>query len=47
MVKAPALPDYTSYVTRLKSQNQGSATGRIVTALKSAAEIEDNRVEFQ
>ncbi|ESU29642.1 peptidyl-prolyl cis-trans isomerase [Flavobacterium limnosediminis JC2902] len=47
MVKAPALPDYGMYVTKVKAQNQGSASGRIVTALKSGAEIEDNRVEFQ
>jgi peptidyl-prolyl cis-trans isomerase D len=47
VVKAPDLPNYTAYVTKLKSQNQGSALGKVVTALKSAAEIEDNRVEFQ
>lgn len=47
VVKAPALPNYTAYVTKLKLQNQGSAPGRIVTALKNAAKIEDNRVEFQ
>jgi peptidyl-prolyl cis-trans isomerase D len=47
VVKAPALPNYTSYVTKIKSQNQGSASGRIVMALKGAAQIEDNRVEFQ
>jgi peptidyl-prolyl cis-trans isomerase D len=47
VVKAPALPNYTSYVTRLKSQSQGSASGRAIGALKGAAKIEDNRVEFQ
>jgi len=47
VVKAPALPNYTAYVTKLKSQNQGTASGRVITALKSAADIEDNRVEFQ
>ncbi|UOK43509.1 MULTISPECIES: peptidylprolyl isomerase [Flavobacterium] len=47
VANAPALPDYTTYVTRLKSQSQGSASGRAVTALKNAATIEDNRVEFQ
>ncbi|HSD15268.1 MAG TPA: peptidylprolyl isomerase [Flavobacterium sp.] len=47
VAKAPALPDYTPYVTKIKSQNQGSVSGRVVMALKSAAEIEDNRVDFQ
>ncbi|ESU21044.1 peptidyl-prolyl cis-trans isomerase [Flavobacterium enshiense DK69] len=47
VAKAPALPDYATYVTRLKSQSQGSASGRAVMALKNAATIEDNRVEFQ
>jgi peptidyl-prolyl cis-trans isomerase D len=47
VVKAPTLPNYNAYVTKLKTQNQGSASGRIVTALKNAASIEDNRVEFQ
>ncbi|MEW5676888.1 peptidylprolyl isomerase [Flavobacterium enshiense] len=47
VVKAPALPNYAPYTAKLKSQNQGSVYGRTIGALKAAAEIEDNRSDFQ
>jgi len=45
VVKAPKLPKYTDYVTKLKG-NAAQAPGRVIGALKSDAEIEDNRLEF-
>ncbi|MGX7667489.1 peptidylprolyl isomerase [Flavobacterium pedocola] len=47
VVKAPALPNYVPYITKVKSQNQGSVYGRAFGALKAAADIEDNRADFQ
>jgi len=44
-VKAPAIKDYTPYLEQLKGQS-ASAPGRIITALKENAEIEDNRAMF-
>lgn len=46
VVKATALPNYAPYITKLKSQNQGSVYGKLIEALKSAADIEDNRSDF-
>ena len=45
VVKAPKLPKYTDYVAKLKG-NASQAAGRVIGALKSDAEIEDNRLEF-
>lgn len=44
-VKAPAIKDYTPYLTTLKGQN-ASAPGRVITALKENADIKDNRPVF-
>ncbi|WP_313807415.1 peptidylprolyl isomerase [Flavobacterium sp.] len=46
VAKAAALPNYTPYITKLKSQNQGGFYGKVIEALKSAADIEDNRSDF-
>ncbi len=45
VVKAPALPVYTDYINKLKSQN-ASAAGRVIGALKIDAKIEDKRQLF-
>lgn len=45
VVKAPALPVYTDYINKLKSQN-ASAAGRVIGALKTDAKIEDKRQLF-
>ncbi|WP_298148116.1 peptidylprolyl isomerase [Flavobacterium sp.] len=42
---APAIKDFKDYVAKLQAQN-GSAPGRILNALKDAAQIEDNRRLF-
>lgn len=44
-VKAPAITDYSPYLSVLKGQN-ASAAGRVITALKDNADIEDNRPVF-
>ena len=44
-VKAPAITDYSPYLAQLKGQN-ASAPGRVITALKENADIEDNRPVF-
>jgi peptidyl-prolyl cis-trans isomerase D len=44
-MKAPAITDYTTYLATLKGQN-ASAPGRVITALKENADIEDNRPVF-
>lgn len=46
VAKAPDLPNYTSYTTRLKNEARGGVQSRITTALKNKADIEDNRSEF-
>jgi len=46
VTKAADLPNYTSYVTQEKSQNQGYAMSKAYTALKDKAKIEDNRGNF-
>ena len=45
IVKAPKLPKYTDYVNKLKG-NASQAAGRVIGALKSDAEIKDNRLDF-
>ncbi len=45
VTKAPKIAKYTDYVTKLKG-NASQAAGRVITALKSDAKIEDNRLEF-
>ncbi|MGV3460367.1 MAG: peptidylprolyl isomerase [Flavobacterium sp.] len=45
-VDAPALPNYATYVQRMKSEARGGVPSRIVMALKEKADIEDNRAEF-
>lgn len=45
VVQAPALPNYASYVARLKAQS-AAASGQIIPALKEKADIEDNRLDF-
>jgi peptidyl-prolyl cis-trans isomerase D len=44
--KAPGLPNYSSYVARMKAEARGGVPSRISTALKNKADIEDNRAEF-
>lgn len=45
VTKAPAITDYKEYVAKLKGQS-ASAPGRVIGALKSDAEIKDNRQLF-
>lgn len=46
VTKAPELPNYTSYTSRLTAQGRMGVPSRISTALRNNAEIEDNRAEF-
>ena len=46
ITKAPALPNYTSYTARLNNEGRMQAQGRLSQALQDAADIEDNRAEF-
>ena len=46
IVKAPDLPNYTTYAQRLKQESRGGVPSRISMALKNKADIEDNRAEF-
>ncbi len=45
VTKAPKLPKYDDYITKLKA-NAAQASGRVFPALKSDAKIDDNRLEF-
>jgi peptidyl-prolyl cis-trans isomerase D len=45
IAKAPALPNYKTYVDKLKPQVAGYS-GRVIPALKDEADIEDNRAKF-
>ena len=45
VVKANAIPNYTSYVNQAKSQAQGSASNKAIEALKAKSEIEDLRIQ--
>ena len=44
--KAPVITDYKEVITRLSNQSRGSVAGRIYSALKTDATIEDNRAQF-
>lgn len=44
-VKAPAITDYSPYLTVLQEQS-ASSPGRVITALKENADIKDNRPVF-
>jgi peptidyl-prolyl cis-trans isomerase D len=44
--KAPTLPNYSTYTTRITSQERSSLPMRLTAALKEKADIEDNRSEF-
>lgn len=46
LTKAPAATNYTENITRLNGQARGQVAGRIYSALKKDADIEDNRAEF-
>lgn len=46
VAKAPALPNYTSYTARVNNEGRQQVQGRLSQALKDAADIEDNRAEF-
>lgn len=46
ITKAPALPNYTSYTARLSNEGRQQVQGRLSQALQEAADIEDNRSEF-
>ena len=45
VAKAPKLPKYTDYVTKMNGNN-ANAPSRALQALKSDAKIDDNRLEF-
>jgi peptidyl-prolyl cis-trans isomerase D len=45
ITKAPALPNHTEYIAKVKSQVAGYS-GRVIPALKENADIEDNRPQF-
>lgn len=45
VAKAPAITDYSPYLTVLQGQN-AAAPGRVITALKENADIKDNRPVF-
>jgi len=46
IAKAPALPNYTAYTARIKGEGRQQVQGRLSLALKDAADIEDDRSEF-
>lgn len=46
VVKAPELPNYTTYSNKLKTQTQNMAQNRIFSSLRNKAEIEDNRINL-
>lgn len=46
VTKAPELPNYTAYTTRLSGEAKQQVQGRLSQALKEKADIEDNRAEF-
>lgn len=45
VTKAPAIKDFKEQITQLSAQAKGNA-GRIMTALRNEADIEDNRADF-
>ena len=46
VTKAMELPNYKTYITQDRSQNQSYAVSKAYTALKDKAEIKDNRAKF-
>lgn len=44
--KAPILKDFKDMLSKLNGQSKGMASQRVYTSLKEAADIEDNRVDF-
>ncbi|RDI15863.1 peptidylprolyl isomerase [Flavobacterium sp. AG291] len=46
IAKAPALPNYTAFTSRLNGEARQQVQGRLSNALKDNADIEDNRSEF-
>jgi peptidyl-prolyl cis-trans isomerase D len=46
VTKAADLPNYTSLITRMRSEARGGVPSRLTAALKEKAEIEDKRAEF-
>ena len=46
VVAAPELPNYVSFTNRVKQQTQGMAQTRVFTALRSKADIKDNRINI-
>ncbi|MHA3789764.1 peptidylprolyl isomerase [Flavobacterium hauense] len=46
IAKAPALPNYTAFTTRLSGEARQQVQGRLSQAFKDNADIEDNRSEF-
>ncbi|MGS2764027.1 peptidylprolyl isomerase [Sinomicrobium sp. M5D2P9] len=44
--EAPALDNYSTYANTLKSTNRNTVNNSVLTALKGAAEIKDNRAMF-
>ena len=46
VTKAMELPNYKTYITQDRSQNQSYAVSKAYTALKYKAEIKDNRAKF-
>lgn len=46
IAKAPALPNYTAFTARLNGEARQQVQGRLSTAFKDNADIEDNRAEF-
>ena len=45
VTKAPKIAKYDEYVNKLKQQAIQN-TGRVISTLKNAADIEDNRLDF-
>ena len=45
VTKAPAISNYTTFVNQAKAQAQGSASNRVVEALKAKSDIEDLRIQ--
>jgi peptidyl-prolyl cis-trans isomerase D len=46
ITKAPSVKDYKTQIDQLNQQTKGSASYRVVQALKDKADIEDNRGKF-
>ncbi len=46
VAKAPDLPNYSAFTTRMNAESRGGVINRLPNALKEKADIEDNRAEF-